>query len=107
MAAKNHSDFNVDTRLALLEQTNSHIYDILNKIDKRFDKIDERFDKIDERFNRMEDRFDKVDEKFDKVDEKFDKMNNKIDHNFYILLTLYLGGYASLFAMMAKIAHWY
>ena len=44
MAAKNHSDYNSDTRLALLEQTNEHIYEVLNRIDKRFDRMDERFD---------------------------------------------------------------
>lgn len=86
MPAKNHVDFHSETRFALLEQTIEHIYEALNRIDKRFDKIDERFDKLDSRL---------------------DKMDNKIDRNFYVLLTIYLGGYAGLFAIMAKGFHWF
>jgi hypothetical protein len=90
MAAKNHSDFNSDVRLALLEQTNEHIYEVLCRMEKRFDKIDERLDKIDAKF-----------------DGKLDKLNSKVDAHFYTLITLYIGGFAGMFAIMAKGFHWF
>jgi uncharacterized coiled-coil protein SlyX len=97
MPAKNHADFNPETRLALLEQTTDHIYETLIRMEKRFDKIDEKFDKIDEKLNRLENKF----------DGKIERLSAKVDFNFYTLLTIYLGGYAGMFAIMAKGFHWY
>ena len=83
MAAKNHSDFNSDVRLALLEQTNEHIYEVLNRIEKSLNKIDDKFEN------------------------KLDKLNSKVDAHFYTLITLYIGGFAGMFAIMAKAVHWF
>lgn len=58
-----------ETRIALLEQSQVHLYETLLRIEKRFDQIDEKFTKID-------DKFDKVNERFDKLYEKLDS-NNK------------------------------
>lgn len=45
MTAKNINNFDSETRLALLEQTNKHIYETLNRIEKRFDKLESKIDK--------------------------------------------------------------
>ena len=78
MSAKNHSNHSEETRLALLEQSVGHIYELLNRIENKIDKFDE----------------------------KLDKLNTKVDRNFYSLLTLYIGGYAAILGIMAKGFHW-
>jgi uncharacterized coiled-coil protein SlyX len=90
MAAKNHPDYQSETRLALLEQTVEHIYEALNRIDKRFDKLDERLDSIET-----------------KLDKRIDKLESKVDKHFYWFIGLYITGYGSLLALMAKGFHWY
>ena len=78
----------VDTRVALLEMSISHINETLIRIDKRFDKIDERFDKIDERFN---------------------KIDQKIDSNFkWTLSLLVIPFYSSIIGLfLGKVLHWF
>jgi len=100
MTAKNNIEFTYETRIALLEQTTSHIYQCLERMEKRFDKIDERFDKIEEKFQRIEERFDKIDQRFQAMDEKINRI-------FYQLLGIYAAGYASLLAMMGHGFHWF
>lgn len=53
MVAKNKLDikYSEDTRLALLEQSITHINETLKRFDKRFDDIDKRFDKLDVRID--------------------------------------------------------
>ena len=47
-----------DTRIALLEQSQNHIYETLIRIEKRFDdmeiKSEKRLDKIDQRFDKID-----------------------------------------------------
>jgi len=92
MTVKN-IEISQETRIALLEQTTSHIYQCLERMEKRFDKIDERFDRIDERF--------------DRIDQRFQAMDEKIDRKFYQLLGIYAAGYISLLAMMGHGFHWF
>lgn len=51
---------NIETRIALLEQSIGHINETLlrmeKKIDGKFDKMEERFDSIDSRIVKIEDR---------------------------------------------------
>ncbi len=82
----------IDTRVALLEMSISHINDTLVRIEKRFYKIDERLDKIDDRFNRL--------------DEKIDKLDSKLDSRFLWLLSFTIGGFASVLGVVARVAHW-
>lgn len=60
-----------ETRIALLEQSTNHIYEALQRIEKRFDHIDNGF-------NSVESRIDQLDKKFDA---KHDALNAKIDSN--------------------------
>jgi hypothetical protein len=115
MTAKNHPAFDVETRLALLEKTNEHIYEALIKLDKRFDhletRLEKRFDKIDQQFEKIDDKFDKIDDKFEKLeaklDAKIDKLDSKLSSRFFWLLAFTIGGYGSLFTIMAKGFHWF
>ncbi len=83
MHSKIENNTSQETRVALLEQSIGHINQTLIRIEKRFDSIE------------------------NKIDYNFNMLNNKIDSNFKWLLTIYLGGYASLFAMLAHPAHWF
>lgn len=42
-----------ETRIALLEQSNSYIQETLTRIEKRFESTDKRFDKIDDQFKNL------------------------------------------------------
>ncbi len=68
----------IDTRVALLEMSISHINDTLIRFEKRFDKIDEKLDKLD----------------------------SKLDSRFLWLLTFTIGGFASVLGVVARFAHW-
>ena len=50
MSAKNHSNHSEETRLALLEQSVGHIYELLNRIENKIDKFDEKLDKLNTNF---------------------------------------------------------
>lgn len=65
-----------ETRIALLEQSQSYSHETLARIEKRFDKIDESFNKLDEKFTKIDERFLKIDERFERVYQKIDA-NNK------------------------------
>lgn len=80
---------NIDTRVALLEMSISHINETLIRMEKRFDKIDERLDKIDGRLERMEGRLDA-----------------KIDSRFFWLLSLQIASFVGLLGTIARVAHW-
>src|SRR5271156_421755 len=78
---------NVETRIALVEQTNEHIYSILSRIEKRFDEVDYRFDKLDKKIEESEQ---KIESKLDKMNQTIDSINNRLWTNFYwILATLF------------------
>lgn len=123
MTAKNHPAFDIETRLALLEQTNEHIYEALKGLNTRFDSMDKKIDKLD---NKLETKIDKLeiklDEKLDKLEnklnEKIDKLDGKIEKldikldskissRFFWLLAFVVGGYASLLTLTAKGFHWF
>ncbi len=74
----------IDTRVALLEMSISHINDTLVRIEKRFDKIDE---------------------KFNKIDDKLDKLDGKIDSRFFWLLSFTIAGFACVLGLIARVAH--
>lgn len=44
-----------ETRVALLEQSQAHLYEAITRIDQRLDKIDK---KIDDRFDRISEKID-------------------------------------------------
>ena len=75
----------VDTRVALLEMSISHINDTLIRIEKRFDKIDD---------------------KFERMEAKLDKMDAKIDSRFFWLLSFQIGGFVGLLGVIGRVAHW-
>ncbi len=69
----------VDTRVALLEMSISHINETLMRIDHRFDKIDQKLDKLD----------------------------SKIDSRFFWLLSMGIVSFTGLFAVMAHGFKWF
>jgi chromosome segregation ATPase len=60
MRAKLEAHMKDDTRLALLEQSISHINETMMRIEKRFDSIDKKFDDANKRFDRLENRIEDV-----------------------------------------------
>ncbi len=85
-----------DTRLALLEQSIGHINETMIRIEKRFDAIDFRFDRMEKRLDSIEER----------VSSGFIRLDQKIDSNFQWLLGIYIGGFASLFGIVAHGFNW-
>jgi hypothetical protein len=100
-----------ETRIALLEQSTTHIKTsieeiklILNKLESKIDfnvnrldnKIDNNFEKLD---NKIDNNFEKLDNKIDNI---FTKLDNKIDSNFKWLLAAIVG----LAGLMAHGFHW-
>lgn len=73
-----HYPNSIDTRVALLEMSISHINDTLNRMEK----------------------------KLDKMDDNIDRLSSKVDSRFYWLLTFTVAGFASLWGAIAHIAHW-
>lgn len=76
----------IDTRVALLEMSISHIGDTLERMEKRFDKLDERLDKFDG---------------------KLDKLDDKIDSRFFWLLSVGMAAFTGLLGVMAHGFHWF
>ena len=74
----NMKDNQVNTRVALLEQSIGHINETLLRIEKRFDKIDDKLESLDK-----------------KIDTKYDILDKKIDSNFKWLI----GTIISLFVL--------
>ena len=70
--------YNEDTRLALLEQSISHINATLLRFEHRFDQLDSKLEKLDSR----------------------------IDSNFKWLLSVMIAGFGSLLGIIAHAQHW-
>ncbi len=69
----------LETKVALLEQSTTHIHHGIDRIEKRFDLVDKKIDKLDE----------------------------KGEANLRWMLLTYFGGFGSLFGMLAHIQHWF
>jgi uncharacterized coiled-coil protein SlyX len=99
MAGKKKIDigYSEETRLALLEQSISHINETMQRFDKRFDRIDAKFDQIDARFEQMNSRF--------------QQMDSKIDSHFHWMVGLMFGLYAmgltGLISALGKAYGWF
>lgn len=92
---------NDDTRLALLEQTITHIDATLSEIKSEIksfkQEINQKFEKIDTRIQRLDDKIDRLG---DKVDDKF-------KWTMGVVITLFSGLYATaLGGMIARLCHW-
>ena len=77
------------TRIAVLETTATHIHEELAKIEKRFDKVDRRLDVFEKNMS-----------------DGFIEMRKESSSNFKWLLSLYLGGFGAMLAVMAHGFHW-
>jgi archaellum component FlaC len=121
------NDYNNDTKIAVLQNTNLYIHETLNRIEKRLDKIDDRFNnlenKIDSTLNllntKIDSNFNLLNNKIDSnlmltnsaINANFNTLNGKMDSHFKwilgsIFLTVGLGALANLFTITAKIMHW-
>lgn len=95
-----------DTRIALLEQSIGHINDTLVRFEKRFDRIDTQFELLRKDMQVRLDLLEKdISKGFDKTDNKLESLNNKMDSNLKWMITLYLGGFAGLFGIIAHSLH--
>ena len=84
------------TRVALLEQGNRETRETLIRIEQSFER---RFDKIDARFERM-------DARFDRMDGRIDALGRDARTDFRLLITLGVGGFASLLGAIAHGFRW-
>ena len=80
-----------NVRISLLEQSNLHIQQSLERMEKRFDKIDSKLEKMD-----------------CKIDANFAYLNDKIDSRFMWMLITYFGGFAGTFGALvfSHLQHW-
>ncbi len=81
---------NQDTRIALLEQSNNHIYEALQRIEKRFDDVEKKLDK-----------------RFDEMDKKIDKFDSRLWTNFYWVLGSMATLTTIIAGLLAKGFHWF
>lgn len=120
---------NLETRVALLEQSIGHIEETLQRLEKnmafgfeqmnkkfdnKFEQMDFKIDKLeaksDKKFNHLDERFDKQYEIFDslkfKINDQLDRFNSRLWTNFlWLLSTMFtLAGLAG--GMMAKGFGW-
>lgn len=78
-----------DVRIAILENSMSHIFQTLERIENRFDKIDRKLELMDQ-----------------KIDDGFSKVNNRMWTNFLWLLGVMSAFSVGLLGIMAKGFHW-
>lgn len=85
-----------DVKMAVLENTITHINNTLIRFEKRFDHLEDRFDKID-------DNFCKIDKRFDKNSDKLDDHKKYISNRIWLQFTFTFGVILSLFAIAMKV----
>lgn len=130
-------DYSNDTKIAILQNTNTHIAETLKRIEQRLDKIDDRFlhleEKFDKKFHSLEEKFDKkfqsLEEKFDekfrstdekndtkfnfldkKMDNKFSEIDNKLDkvnNKLWELFFFNIAGIVGIFYLIAHVNKWF
>jgi len=83
-----------ETRLSLLEQTSSHIYQSLERMEKRFDKADEKFDLIVRNLGGLEQR----------IDTKHIELLNRIDSNNKWLIATAISASLGFLAIIVNVA---
>jgi predicted nucleic acid-binding Zn-ribbon protein len=107
--------FSHDKRIALVEQSVTHIDSRFNWVDKRIDdletKMDKRFEQVDKQFEYVHKRIDilehKIDQQFERVDKKFEHQESKIDSHFRWIMGsmggLALSGIGILVTLLLKL----
>ena len=86
----------ITTRVALLEQANRETREALTRIEQGFER----------RFDGFERRFDKMDARFDRMDGRIDALGRDARTDFRVLITLGVGGFASLLGAIAHGFRW-
>lgn len=81
------------TRIALLEQSITHINDTMLRIEKRFDAVDARFDRIELRIDALS----------GEMKQGFKDINNRLWSNFFWMV----GGFAGILGLVAHAVHWF
>lgn len=106
MTAKNKLDpkYSEDTRLALLEQSITHLTDTLKRFEKHFDGMNKRFDDIDKRFDEMDKRHMGMEDKFET---KFEKLDGRLDSNFKWTVGLMYSSIAGILTLLGHQFHWF
>ena len=105
---------NLEPRVAVLEQIAVETRDALLRIDRRLDAIEHdvkpalarlegRFDSMESRFSSLERHFDA---RFGSLERRMDTLERRQHTDFIALLTIMLGGYASMLGVMAHGFHW-
>jgi predicted nucleic acid-binding Zn-ribbon protein len=85
--------FDLEIRMALVENTVISINQTLERLDKRFDRLE----------NSIDYRFNKVDEKLDKLNSRIDKLNSRIDRLYHWLMSIQISIIVALAGYMAKL----
>lgn len=94
----------LETKVAILENTVSNINETLLRMERRFDKIDERFDKIDQKFEKMDQRLNQLQ---NDTHNNFIRVYEKIDGSAKWLIGLGVSVFFSAATLGFSVYHFY
>lgn len=83
-----------ETRVALLEQSISYIYESLQRMDTRFDRLEEK----------IEQGFRQINERFEIIDGRFENVHSRIDSNNKWLIGTAVSAFLGFLAIAVNIA---